>query len=418
LSRPADLACPVCETEFPANAPHCPRCGLPAAFHEEARRALSTRDPYQRPAPAPAPSRRVAPVRPPARRDREPVEAAIEALDLRVAVLRRLEAPTNEASAEVQRAARSIMHGNSAEAVRSLEAATARAEEAVDGLVDRRLRELSTRRAALEREGFVPPEADERPIRAALAEGHPDAAVDALLALEASTGRFEVGARDLRAPLAEIEELLGLCTQAGVDTNDEREQVHSLRAALSAGPEALGRATERARALADALRHKLPAAILRELERHGTTLEPYPDDHAEAVAARAWHAQALDHLEQGRLSDAASALESLRASIEALGPVPIPPPAPEEAPVPDEALPPEETGPVSIPRLLETARRLAARVRGLPPDSQIANAAALEIRRATAQLRARELEGAEATLNGLLAMLDDTEGVELRGAAP
>jgi hypothetical protein len=418
LTRPADLACPVCETEFAASAPHCPRCGMPAAFREEARRALSSRDPYQRPTAPPAPSRRITAVHAPARRDREPVETAIEALDLRVALLRRLEAPTSEASGEVQRAARSIMHGNSAEAVRSLQAASARAEEAVDGLVDRRLRELSNRRAALEREGFAPPEADDRPIRAALGADHPDDAVDALLALESAIGRFEVEARDLRAPLAEIEELLGLCTQAGLDTSEEREQVQSLRAALSAGPEALGRAAERARLLADALRTEVPAAIHRELERHAAALEPYPDDHTDAVAARAWHAQAVDHLEQGRLSDAAAALESLRASIEALGPVPPPPLPPEEAPPAAEAPPPEEPEAVSIPKLLETARRLAARVRGLPPDSDIANIAAVEIRRATAQLRARELEGAAATLNGLLAMLDGAEGVELREAAP
>jgi hypothetical protein len=55
--------------------------------------------------------------------------------------------------------------------------------------------------------------------------------------------------------------------------------------------------------------------------------------------------------------------------------------------------------------LLKKARSLAARVRTLPPDSETARDAAVQIREATDLLRARKLTEADLTLTRLMRML-------------
>ncbi|MGI0133027.1 MAG: hypothetical protein ACREDK_08080, partial [Thermoplasmata archaeon] len=89
---------------------------------------------------------------------------------------------------------------------------------------------------------------------------------------------------------------------------------------------------------------------------------------------------------------------------------PIAPPA--AAPAAPRVAPRWGTAPAAAPtsetlgRLLVKARELAARVRLLPPESELAFEAAAEIRRATELLRIRKLDEAESALARLMTTLD------------
>jgi len=58
-----------------------------------------------------------------------------------------------------------------------------------------------------------------------------------------------------------------------------------------------------------------------------------------------------------------------------------------------------------LDRLLKKAWSLASRIRTLPPDSDIAHDAAVEIREATEFLRSRMLKEADLTLTRLMRIL-------------
>lgn len=103
-------------------------------------------------------------------------------------------------------------------------------------------------------------------------------------------------------------------------------------------------------------------------------------------------------------------------------PPPAPPPVPSETPpspprmaAPTAPLPPEPTPAPrpAVPRtadavrsLVAQARELAARMQKLPADSDLARAAAVEIRNATELLRERKMDEAEKTLAELRERLD------------
>ena len=73
-----------------------------------------------------------------------------------------------------------------------------------------------------------------------------------------------------------------------------------------------------------------------------------------------------------------------------------------------------ETEAEMLDRLLKKARSLAGRVRTLPPESDAARDAAVEIRTATEHLKAREFAEADQTLAHLMRMLAEQPG----GSAP
>ncbi len=77
------------------------------------------------------------------------------------------------------------------------------------------------------------------------------------------------------------------------------------------------------------------------------------------------------------------------------------------SPAPPSAVParPGETEDEMLDRLLKKAWSLAARVRTLPPDTEIAHEAAVQIRDATEFLRSRMLKEADLTLTRLMRML-------------
>jgi hypothetical protein len=88
-------------------------------------------------------------------------------------------------------------------------------------------------------------------------------------------------------------------------------------------------------------------------------------------------------------------------------------PAPAPAPLPPVVTPPKVTPPkATVPladgvrSLVAQARELAARIQRLPGDSDLARAAAVEIRNATELLRERKMDEAERTLAELKERLD------------
>lgn len=344
-------------------------------------------------------------------------ESLLEEIDRTSALARKLGAPVEELRAEIGRAARVEIAGHPEEAARILSEGNARASESVQSLFERRIRDLDARQSALEKDGLGKVVEGPMARLQAAAKAHRLAEAAQILAdAESSVTRVAEELEALRAPLREIDALFGILERAGLDLPEERAKVKEIRSQLT-DPESkrrdLGRIAQRAEELRVELREKVPASLERELDQHEDTLRPYPDDHTMAATARATHAQAIEHLEGGRLTDAAASLKELRAAIATLGPVPRPkvqPRPPEEVPTPPAG--------VSVAELVQTARLLAARVRALDPQSALAYEAATQIRRATDYLRARQLEEAAETLRRLMVALDETELGPPRSATP
>ena len=157
------------------------------------------------------------------------------------------------------------------------------------------------------------------------------------------------------------------------------------------------------------LHEALPKALESELSRHDAALADYPDDHDTVRRARAIHQEAVRHLRRGRLNEATASVKDLRATLLLLEKEPpVVAVAPAPTPVGATSAPPVDSSDF-LQRLLAKARDLAARVRTLPSDSEIAYEAAGEIRLATELLRARKLEEADATLSRLMRTLDSEQ---------
>jgi hypothetical protein len=405
---PVHAACLVCDTELSGNPSACPKCGVPALLQAEAAAILRERDPFIRPAPSAASTRKATPSRHAPRPAATPLDPIADDIDRSRALLQRLGTPSEELVGEVRRAALLDAEGRSEEAAGTLGAAQTHGVEALRTELERRTRELDVRQTAFSKEGFGSASAPSiTEIQRLLAQKRYHDVVPRLLETESRIRRLSEELEAVRAPLGNVAELLEVAHRAGLEFPEEAQRSGALRKALAepgALPSDFARIAEQAEELRAALLERVPASIRQELEQHETTLRNYPDDHAPALAARDHHARSVEHLESGRLADAAAALAALRESIEALGPAPLPRVEVESA----RSEPPAGSS-VSVPELVQTARQLATRVRALDPGSELAFEAATQIRQATELLRARRLDEAAHTLHQLMAALDRAE---------
>lgn len=413
---PPTSDCPVCEAENPTTAVSCGTCGYPTALAVDALRGLSDVAAMATPASTSAPRTPRVPLRPPGKDPTaEQVERTAAELDTTMRLIGRLGVPTADVTVELHQAALTQADGRSVEALSLLRSALARLHEATNEALARRLRSLEGRQAVLRTDGVaVSLGAEALRIRAEIDAGRAEQAIEKLVRADEQLGRVETDWKGLKGLLRQIDELRAAAEVIGrpvAGVEESVDQIKSLLAAPDLSTDTLDEGAQIAARALMLLHEALPGAIEQELERHAVALDAFPSDHAPARPARAMHAEATRHLRRGKIGEATARLRELRVAIRELGdpealvvPVPVPAgdgDAPEPAPL-SEAQSTEN----SLARLLQKARGLAARVRSLPADSELAYEAAGEIRRATEQLRARKLEEADATLSRLMRTLD------------
>jgi len=156
------------------------------------------------------------------------------------------------------------------------------------------------------------------------------------------------------------------------------------------------------------LHEAVPSALNEELERAEKAIDRYPEDHVPSAVAKRLHLEATRHLKKGRLTEAVRSVQELRRELAELEVAAAA--APSVAPPTPLAI---ETEDEMLDRLLKKAWSLASRIRTLPPDSDIAHDAAVQIREATEFLRSRMLKEADLTLSRLMRILStESPGAE------
>jgi hypothetical protein len=410
---PLTSDCPVCEAENPTTATSCRTCGYPTGLAVDALRGLSGDEAVPvdgggsiPKAPRPRPAR-------PVTKDptAEQVERAAAELDQTLRIVNRLGVAGSDVTPELYQAALTQADGRAVEALSLLRSALARLHEATNDALARRLRSLEERQAILRREGVaVTVGAEAVRIRAEIDAGRAEEAIARVVQADEHLGRIETDWKGLKGLLRQIDELRDSADVVGRPVAEVEESVAQIKRLLTEPDLSTDTLDEGAQIAARALmllHEALPPAIEQELERHAVALDAFGADYAPARPARGAHAEATRHLRRGKIVESTARLRELRAAIAELG-EPAPPESPqrhEDSDSDSDSLDGEAVA-SALPRLLQKARGLAARVRALPTDSELAYEAAGEIRRATELLRARKLEDADATLSRLMRTLD------------
>jgi len=422
--------CPVCEQPLASTATTCTTCGYPTALALDALRALSLGDPTPVPAPVgrPAPPlrRRVPKVAPPDPQG-ELCQRIAQDTDAHLGILQELGGDTQDVASDLRQAALAQADGQVVEALDILRRALGRVQEQGAALFERRVREMEDRDAALRRSGVGSAAGGEAPkMREMFQNGRRLEAIALLRSTDQFVARIEGDWKGLEGLLRQADSLREAVRETGQELPEVDADLQTVRR-LVAGPavtiEALDEASQTASRAVMALNEALPRALHAELSEHDRSLSRMPEDHPPTQSARQIHGEALRQLRRGRLSEASASIRQLRAAIRDLRTLERPQaPAEREAPrpaaVPDAApaepasAAPEPDSPDFLSRLLGKARGLAARVRTLPPESEIAFEAAAEIRLATELLRARKLDEAEETLTRLMQTLDAENAAE------
>jgi hypothetical protein len=405
--------CPVCEAENPTTAASCATCGYPTGLAVDALRGLSETEAVPLPSAGSRPKPPPRAVRP-AGRDptSEQVERTAQELDRTLRLVNRLGGPTADVTVELHQAALTQADGRTVEALSLLRSALARLHEATNESLGRRLRSLEERQAVLRNEGVAVTFGPETiRIRAEIDAGRSEQAIDRLVEADEQLGRVETDWKGLKGLLRQIDGLRDSAEVVGRPVAEVEEAVQQVKALLTQPDLSTDTLDEGAQIAARALmllNEALPPAIEQELERHAQALASFGPDHAASRPARTVHAEATRHLRRGKIVEATTRLRELRVAIAALGPPDSPAlgEADDDEPEPSvDGTAEPETSERALGRLLTKARGLAARVRSLPSDSELAYEAAGEIRRATEQLRARRLDDADATLSRLMRTL-------------
>ena len=415
--------CPVCEQPIPPAAPYCSACGFPTGLALDALRALSEGEPAPvaapSPRPVPAPRRRSA--RPAVPSPEEQLVARIaQETDANLGILQELGGETLDVASDLRQAALAEADGRVVEALDILRRALGRVQEQSFALFERRVKDLEARDAALHTAGIgssVTAEAAE--MRSQFREGRRLDAISVLRTADQYLGRIEGDWKGLQGLLKQIEGLRESVRETGgpiPEVEADIREVRSLLAAPNITIDRLDAASQTAARAVMVLHEALPKALEAELARHDGTIGGLPREHEPVRRAKSLHEDAVRHLRRGRLNEATASIKGLRSVLLEMEKFPPPVAVPDEpAPSPAaEAAPaeaPREPAPAVntaefLQRLLSKARDLAARVRTLPTDSEIAFEAAGEIRLATELLRSRKLEEAEATLSRLMRTLD------------
>ena len=399
-------SCPICEQPIASTAVHCSVCGFPTSLAIEGLRSTTEEEPEIDTSDGPVGAVEARPTAlPPAPSAEEELTLAISRdLRSRMEFVRNLgQGP--DVTAELCQAALSEAQGRVAEALDILRSAQQRLETQTDEVLRTRTRLLSERRTALEKTGVhFALGADLAQLNNAIQEGEREEAANLLLAAERRVSQFEADWKGLQGLLSQIE---GLRTEAeglGIPLGEISSELEGIRDRL-AGPslteEGLDTIAQEAAQTLMLLHEAIPSSLEAELARHEATLNHYPEDHSPSAAARRLHLEATRHLKKGRLSEAVQSVRDLRAELAELEKIS----RAAAAPPPVPAAPIEETEGEMLERLLKKARSLAGRVRTLPPESETAREAAVQIREATDFLRARQLKEADLTLTRLMRML-------------
>ncbi len=317
-----------------------------------------------------------------------------------------------DATSELCQAALHEAEGREGEALETLRSAQARMGRDIDELLEQRIRSTNERREALQQMGVrfsLGPAW--KTVAEELSQGHPDEVARQLLEAERKVAQFESDWKGIQGLLAQIEGLRSEASELGLPLGEVGAELEGIRDRLDAPnltEESLDEVAQAAAQTLMLLHEAIPNSLEEELQRHAVTLDRFPEEHVPSAVARRLHVEASRHLRKGRLPEAVQSVRELRRQIETIEheddqatPAPLSPSS--------EGL--RETEAETLDRLLKKARTLAARVRTLPPDSETAREAAIEIRTATELLRTRELTEADQTLARLMRMLA-AEGVK------
>lgn len=401
-------SCPICEQPIPSTAVHCSVCGFPTGLAIEGLRSNEGSDsppPAHDNSPPTAPTGRGPPA-PHVLSPEEDLNAAISRdLRTKMDLVRELGRGAPDLTNELCQAALSEADGRVSEALTILRSAQSRLESESDELVRRRLTELGERRESLERTGArIAIQDGLRVAREALDTGEREEAVRRVVETDRRMTQFESDWRGLQGLLAQIEGLRNEASELGIPLGEISSEVESIRERLrepNLMPESLDNVAQEAAQTLMLLHEAVPSALAEELDRSEKSLDRYPDDHLASAVAKRLHLEATRHLKKGRLSEAVRSVQDLRKE---LGDLEVAAAAsPEVGAISPPT--PDETQDEMLDRLLKKARVLASRVRTLPPDSDIAHDAAVQIREATDLLRSRQLRQADLTLSRLMRML-------------
>jgi len=395
-------SCPICEQPISATGLHCTVCGFPSALAIEGLRSIEATPAIAAADPVP-PEHAARPTRAPS--PQAELSSRISR-DLRekMDLVRELGRSLPDATSEMCQAALSEAEGREGEALETLRGAQTRLERELDELLEQRLRSLTERKEALQKNGVrLAIGSDLEQIADELATSHRDEATAHLLDAERRIGAFEADLKGLQGLLSQIESLRNEAADLGLPLGEISGEIEQIRDRLAEPRLTEETLDELAQAAAQALmllHEAIPSTLEEELGRHGVTLDAYPEEHVPSAVARRLHLEASRHLKKGRLPEAIQSVRELRQQLDAIREEDAVPPATPEA---VGGLP--ETESETLDRLLKKARSLAARVRTLPPDSETAREAAIEIRSATELLKGRELAEADRTLARLMRML-------------
>ena len=400
-------SCPICEQPIASTALHCSVCGFPTGLAIEGLRSNDSGEATT--AASSTGSVPVAPRAAPSPRVLSPEEDLNGAIsrDLRskMELVAELGRGAPDLTNELCQASLSEADGRVSEALGILRTAQSRLESETDELLRRRLLEIGERREALERTGArMALGEDVRNAQQALESGEREEAIHRVIDTERRLAQFESDWRGLQGLLAQVEGLRSEAAELGIPLGEVQSEIEAIRDKLREPRlteqtlDALGQDAAQTLML---LHEAVPSALREELDRAEKTIDQYPEDHVPSAVAKRLHLEASRHLKKGRLTEAVRSVQELRKELAELE---VAAAASPGAPVPTPRVV-AETEDEMLDRLLKKAWSLAARIRTLPPDSDVGRDAAVQIREATEFLRSRMLKEADLTLTRLMRML-------------
>lgn len=422
--------CLACETPLAGAHTPCTHCGFPPELTGAAVMGLG-RDGFNPASEEPAATAAATPERPTPVGDPEDEAIGHFARELRrsAGLIHELGGEIEEALGEARHAALLQTEGRASDALSVLRESQVAATTRVAELFETRLGEIEERQHALIEQGFTPELHDGAvAVRAEFAESPVEVAAEHLAALDKELLALESSWAELRAVLRTLDQTRAAARRLGhelPELDGEFVKVRERLARKDLTSADVAAAAEAANRLVAAFQEQLAPRLQGELDQHATRLSRLAPDHAVGERARRAHAEANRHLRYGRLAEASFRLAELREALleiteapHAAAPVPrgapslgiggpLTPKAVPGSETTEAPSPPASSGADPLAKLLVRARELAARIKSLPADSPLAQEAAGQIRLATEQLRARDLELAGRTLTELMRSLDE-----------
>lgn len=461
--------CGVCEAAVPDHAAHCSACGFPMAMSDLAARLIDELPQVETPA-SPRRSESETGARMPTRdrtasslgRDPqvEVVNRIARDVSHAVTLLQNLGGDGADIANELAQAAFTEAEGRVGEVLVLLRDAQGRVSIRLKEQFDARLKQLEDRQTAMISSGVsVNLRGDIDRIRTDVRAGRREAALQRIELIDRNLSGMESDWRGLQGLLRQIEALREAARLLELDVSEPDDSLRQVRVILAQPAldvSALDHAAELAAEAVMRLHDSIPIALEEYLDRLSGQVMAWPPAFEGRRRATDLEREARKLLKANRLVEATQRSTELQQLIVATGvpaaplateevsppPVEAPPPvlarsvdraparraeridrpappapAPVPAPVPRETPPaavppspapppPSPPRPDSVRALVAQARELAARIQRLPGDSDLARAAAVEIRNATELLRERKLDEAERTLSDLKDRLD------------